>query len=100
MFKSLKPFYNSKEMSILMMINETELKYLNCFNSALLVVELRILISSFKGFMYMNQMHYFNTCFMIWIEIPLVTWWLKWAHAQPDLTSSNYDEDWMILNGY
>ena len=54
MFKPLKPFYNSKEMSILMMINETELIYLNCFNSALLVVELHVLILIFKGFIYMN----------------------------------------------
>ena len=54
MFKPLKPFYNSKEISILMMIDETELIYLNDFNSALLMVELHVLISSFKGFMYMN----------------------------------------------
>ena len=35
-------------------------------------------------------------CFMIWIEIPLVTWWLKWAYAQSDFTSLNYGEDWLI----
>ena len=64
MFKHLKPFYNSKEMSILMMINEIELIYLNGFNSAFLISKLHVLISSFKGFMYMNQMCYFNMpCF-------------------------------------
>ena len=41
-------------MSILVMFNEPELMYLNGFDSALLMLELHVLISSFKGFKYTN----------------------------------------------
>ena len=39
-------------------------------------------------------------CFVIWIEILIVTCWFKWAYAQPNFTSLNYDEDCLILNAY
>ena len=36
---------------------------------------------------------FLQVCFVIWIDILLVTWWLKWAYAQPDFNYLNYDKD-------
>ena len=88
-------------MSILMIINETALIYLNGFNSALLISKLHVLNSSFKSFKHMSlNVLFLQVCFVIWIDILLVTWWLKWAYAQLDCPSFNYDKYWLILEAY
>ena len=83
-------------MSILMMIYEIELIYLNGFNSALLMVELYVL----RFQVYELNVLFLQVCFVNWIDILLGTWWLKWAYAQPDFSYLSYDEDcwfWMLI---
>ena len=43
-----------------------------------------------------------NKCFFLvtWFEAILVTWWLKWAYAQPDFTSWTTMKIVLSLNDY